>query len=271
MEKNNPVRHLAGAVNLKYPVVLVHGIVAHDRGRANNFWGRIPGKLHEKGERVFLGNTDSWGGYESNAKLLKTTVDKVLRETKSEKVNLIGHSKGGIDSRFYIWKYGGEKVASLTTISTPHRGSEIADLIYRQKIVYNKAAEKSLYIFGKLYGDTNPDIQGVNFQLTTKKMQEFNENVPMAGNVYCQSLYTTIKNPFDDLTFFYSYLYVKSVSGENDGVVSEWSANWGENAMKIGEGISHAEIIDYKKKMFRKADVPDIYVKITNNLAKKGF
>jgi triacylglycerol lipase len=44
-------------------------------------------------------------------------------------VNLIAHSMGGLDSRFAITSLGyGDRVASLTTISTPHRGSRMADM-----------------------------------------------------------------------------------------------------------------------------------------------
>jgi len=257
---------------LKYPIVLVHGIVAHDRGSLINFWGRIPKKLKENGVKIFLGNTDSWGNYESNAKILKTTIEKTLYETKAVKVNIIAHSKGGIDSRYCIWKHNcGDKVASLTTLSTPHHGAEIADLIFRQKIVHSVIAKKTLGIFGKLYGDINPDLLNVNYQLTTEKMKEFNEYVVMNPNVYCQSIYSTMKNPFDDPLFFYSYWYLKGVAGDNDGVISEKSVKWGEETIKIGEGISHAEILDYKGRKISGIDIPGIYLNIVNGLAKKGF
>ena len=258
--------------SLKYPIVLVHGIVAHDRKSIVNFWGRIPEKLKEKNMKVFLGNTDSWGNYESNAKILKATVEKILRETKKEKVNIISHSKGGLDSRYFIWRYNfGDKVASLTTISTPHHGSEIADLIYRRKIVHSLTVKKTLNTFGKLYGDTNPDLFNVNYQLTTEKMKEFNDDICMDDRVYYQSIYTTMKNSFDDLMFFYSYLYLKSISGANDGVVSEHSATWGNNIVKIEDGISHAEIVDYKRKTISGINIPDIYVNIVDELGRKGF
>jgi triacylglycerol lipase len=65
-------------------------------------------------------------------------------------------------------------VASLTTISTPHHGAEIADLIYKQKVVHSWIARNALMVFGKLYGDVNPDLFDVNYQLTTEKMKEFN-------------------------------------------------------------------------------------------------
>ena len=86
---------MADTAFLQYPVILAHGIVAHDRESGILFWGRIPATLREKGIPVFFGNTDSWGGYESNAELLRAAVEKTLRETKKEKVNIIAHSKGG--------------------------------------------------------------------------------------------------------------------------------------------------------------------------------
>ena len=261
-----------GAVMLKYPVILVHGIVAHDRGGFMEFWGRIPDVLREAGIKVFYGNTDAWGNYQSNAELLRETVENVLSETKSEKVNLIAHSKGGIDSRYLIWKYDfGDKIASLTTICTPHHGSEIADLIYSGKIIHSNIAKKALAIFGDFYGDINPDMYNVNYQLTSGQMKEFNEKIGMDHRVFYQSLYTTMSNSLDHLVFFYSYRYLKYISGDNDGLVSERSAQWGNTIKKIKGGISHAEILDYKKHIVSGIDIPGIYVQIVKDLSEKGF
>jgi len=257
-------------VSLKYPVVLVHGIGAKDRSKIINFWGRIPKILKERGIQVFLGNTDSWGDCDSNAKLLKATIDKILLETRTEKVNIIAHSKGGIDSRYFIWKYNSEdKISSLTTLSTPHNGSELADLIYKKTIFHSGTVKKVLNIFGKLYGDINPDLYNANCQLTSEKMKEFNESIGMDDKVFYQSLYTTIENPLDDLMMFHSHRYLKSIAGENDGIVSENSAKWGKNINKIEGGISHTEIIDLKRKSG--VNIPTIYKKIINELSSNGF
>ena len=259
-------------ISLEYPVVLVHGIIAHDRKSLINFWGRIPEILTSKGIKVFLGNTDAWGDCESSALILKKTIEEILFETKKSKVNIIAHSKGGIDSRYLIWKHGfGDKTASLTTICTPHHGAEIADLIYSQKIIHAKLSQKALSIFGELYGDTNPNLYNVNYQLTTGEMHKFNNKVIMDNRVFYQSLYTTMNNAFDDLMFFYPYLYVNKINGKNDGIVSEYSAKWGNNIIKIEGGISHAEILDYKKKKISGKDIPNIYIKIIEELNKKGF
>ena len=263
---------MESGASLKYPVVLVHGIIAHDRAKYFNFWGRIPKTLNQKGISVFTGNTDSWGSCESNAKILKDNIEKILLETKTEKVNIISHSKGGIDSRYLIWNYNfGEKIASLTTISTPHHGSELADLLFNRNLFNSEIAKKALDIFGKLYGDKNPDLYDVNRQLTTNRMKEFNENIKMDEKVYCQSLYTTMKNSLDDLMFAGSHRYLKNIIGENDGMVCEYSAKWGNNIKNIGRGISHAEILDYKKKNISGINILNVYIKIAEDLQKMGF
>jgi triacylglycerol lipase len=259
-------------ISLKYPVVLVHGIYAHDRGRINKFWGRIPKELEKNGIKVKKKKKNAWGDYESNAKMLHTTIEKILQETKNEKVNIIAHSKGGLDARYFIWKYDyGDRVASLTTISTPHHGAELADLIYKKKIIHSKIAKKALVVFGKLFGDTNPDLYTVNYQLTTDYMKKFNEDICMDERVYYQSIYTIMKDSFDDLMFFYIHRYIEKINGDNDGVVSEYSAKWGSNIIKIEGGISHAEIIDHKKKEISGINIPDIYIKIVSELSEKGF
>jgi len=259
-------------VSLKYPVVLVHGIIAHDRGGKVHFWGRIPEVLQQKGVRVFLGNTDAWGRYESNAEILKATIEMVLRETNSEKVNIIAHSKGGLDSRYLIWKHDfGDKVASLTTISTPHYGAELADLIYKQEKFHSETNKKALARFGEAYGDINPDMYNVNYQLTTENLKNFNEKVINDDRVFYQSMYTTMNRGFDEPIFRYSYWYIKRVRGANDGLVSEYSAKWGDNVTKISNRISHAEILDIKRRKISGINIPDIYVDIVRDLAEKGF
>jgi hypothetical protein len=59
--------------------------------------------------------------------------------------------------------------------------------------------------------------------------------------------------------------------GDNDGTVSEYSAKWSNNIIKIEGGISHAEILDYKGKKISGINIPDIYIDIVNKLSEKGF
>ena len=257
---------------LHYPLVMVHGIARRDTDKYIHPWGRIPEFLQEIGVKPFFGNTDAWGGIESNAQLLKATIDKVLHTTNSEMVNILAHSKGGIDSRYCIWRYDyGDRVASLTTISTPHHGSEIADFLFHTMGSHTEAARKILIDFGRLFGDVHPDIYNVNQQLTTGQMKAFNETVGMDHRVLYQVMYTTMNKPTDDVTFFHSYNYLKKVSGDNDGLVSERSARWGNNITKIPGALSHEQIIDHGITKDLGIDTLYIYLDIINELIEKGF
>jgi len=259
-------------LSLKYPVVLVHGIAMRDRGVESAPWGRIPRILKENGVEVYFGITDAWGTIESNAEMLKTTIDKILKDTKKEKVNIIAHSKGGLDSRYMIWKYNyGGKVASLTTVSTPHHGAVLADMILNLKSVHTKTAEKSLAELSRLFNDIYPDIYNAGYDLTTTNMKEFNNTVTMDDKVFYQSIYSVMNNPADDLLFTASYNYIKKEIGENDGLVSEYSARWGNNITKVEEGISHGQIIDIMWKDPFDMKIPNIYLRIVNDLSHKGF
>jgi len=265
----------SGTLSLKYPVVLVHGIGLRDPDSIVNSWGKIPNVLRENGVEVYFGNTDAWGSIESNAEILRTTVDKILEETGKEKVNIIAHSKGGLDSRYMLWKYDyGDKVASLTTISTPHHGSVVADLTQNLKSLHTKAAKRSLEDLSRLYNDVYPDIYGAGYELTTTNMKEFNRIVTMDDRVYFQSIYSIMSKASDDPIFTASYKYIKNIIGENDGLVSEYSARWGNNIIKIDGGISHGQIIDFTSitgKSQLETKIFNIYLGIVNDLSNRGF
>jgi len=279
----------AAPIALKYPVVLVHGIVMQDRQNLVKIWGRIPETLSTRGIRVYFGNTDAWGDYESNASILKETIEKVLAETGEDKVNIIAHSKGGLDSRYLIWKHDfGGKVASLTTICTPHHGAEIADLIAGQYQLTTEFAERitgqlripvgvaeiakeALMVIGKLSTDINPNLHNVMFQLTTGEMRVFNEHILPDERVYYNSIYTTMNSALDDSIFYQTYLYINNISGANDGIVSEVSALWGPKITRINGRISHSDIIDFKGIPIYGIDIPYLYVAIAAELSELGF
>lgn len=258
---------------LKYPVILVHGIGAKD---TNLFWGRIPETLRNAGLHVFLGNTDSWSGIETNALSLKKSVDAVLDKCETEKVNLIAHSKGGIDARFLISTLGyAPKVASLTTISTPHLGSEVVDFIFDKKYMHNNLARKVAFSLARLYGDKSPEPHKLLEDLTTKNMIKFNLTNPNADSVYYSSYQSLLKNGFDDLSHIFTYHIIRKVSGANDGIVSLKSSVWGEDCTLIrglrSNGISHSEIVDIKRTKISGIDIPIEYLKIVDKLIRKGF
>ena len=128
-EEARRVRAERDICRTKYPLLLVHGIGFRDL-KYFNYWGRIPRELQRNGAAVHYGHQQAWGTIEDNAAAIREKILEIQRETGCEKVNIIAHSKGGLDARCLITRLGmGEAVASLTTISTPHRGSELLDLL----------------------------------------------------------------------------------------------------------------------------------------------
>lgn len=257
---------------LKYPVVLVHGIAAKDN---NLFWGRIPDRLKELGIEVALGETDSWSSIENNACSLRKTIDTILEKYNADKVNILAHSKGGLDSRYVIstMRYA-PRVASLTTISTPHLGSEIADYIFDKKYIHTRYAKKLTYALAKMYGDQSPDPHKMLKDITTNNMTIFNQQNLNNESVYYSSYHSVMSNSFDDLSHFFTYKLIAKIAGANDGIVSLKTSKWGEKHTLINGkngGISHSEIIDIKRKKISGIDIPDEYLKIIRNLVSLGF
>lgn len=69
---------------------------------------------------------DKCGSVEAHAAELNNIVNGILHDTGSEKVNIVAHSKGGLDARWYIAHSGIDKVANLIMIGTPNSGSPAA-------------------------------------------------------------------------------------------------------------------------------------------------
>ncbi|GHV61999.1 hypothetical protein AGMMS49587_07610 [Spirochaetia bacterium] len=250
----------------------MHGLVAHDKEEDTDNWGRIPDALREDGVDLYFGNTEGMGSYESNAAILKSAIEEILLKTNKEKVNIIGHSKGGLDARYLIWRYNlGDKVASLTMISTPHHGWEFADLLYKKHAARPGFGKGLLKKYSRLYGKKEQDIYDVIYQLTSENMGEFNALVQPDERVFYQTYYSTMRNAFDDPGYFYTFLYIKHVSGKNDGIVSEQSVRWGTDCFEISGRISHNEIVDIKKRKISGIDIPLIYTNIIKDLSSKGF
>lgn len=113
----------------RYPILMVHGVFFRDF-RYLNYWGRIPAALEANGATIFYGNHQSAASVADSGREIADRIQQILKETGCGKVNIIAHSKGGLDSRYAISKLGmAPYVASLTTINTPHRGCEFADYL----------------------------------------------------------------------------------------------------------------------------------------------
>ena len=266
----------------KYPIMLVHGVGLRDR-KYLNYWGRIPAALEREGAVVFYGNQDSLGSVEHNGETLKKHIEEILLETGAGKINIIAHSKGGLEARYMISSLGmADRVASLTTMATPHRGSKTVDLFLMLPKVWYKAAAFFANITFRFLGDENPDFYAVSQHFGSGHMAEFNRQNPDSALVHYQSYGALMRNAFSDLIFFWSHIIVYFVEGKNDGIVSLESSRWTnfQGALRgaANRGVSHADVIDVRRWNVRiraaengVSDIRDTYVGIVSDLKEMGF
>ena len=107
-----------------YPVVLVHG--TFERMAQN--WKTISPLLKQEGYCVFAIDygTNGLGRIGRSAQELEVFVDRLLRYTGAEKVQLVGHSQGGMMPRYWIKYLGGKgKVEDLVGFAPSNYGTNL--------------------------------------------------------------------------------------------------------------------------------------------------
>ena len=260
----------------RYPFVMVHGIGFRDL-RFFNYWGRIPLILKKHGATIFYGHNKAWGSLEENARLIAESIDKALAQTNCEKVNLIAHSKGGLDCRYLISSMGyADKVASLTTINTPHRGSELISLLNRlPDSIYRLIANCISRLFA-VSGEDTPDCYASSKELSPEFCAVFNQDNPDVPGIYYQSYGSVMKSCFSDSLLSIPYLLMCICKGpDNDGLVDASSMEWGNFRgilkNKYHRGISHGDMIDLKREDIKGFDVLNVFYEIVVNLKEMGF
>jgi triacylglycerol esterase/lipase EstA (alpha/beta hydrolase family) len=118
------------------PVVLVHGTFAD----MSDSWQALSPLLYDNGYCVFALNYGSHAGsgevgvygtgeIAESAAQLSAFVDKVLAATGAEKVDLVGHSQGGMMPRYYLKNLGGAaKVHTLVGLAPSNHGTTLNGL-----------------------------------------------------------------------------------------------------------------------------------------------
>lgn len=262
----------------KYPILMVHGIFFRD-WKNFNYWGRIPKELMDNGAAIFYSNHQSSASVEQCADEIKQSILDLIQETGCEKVNIIAHSKGGLDSRYAISCLGMDKhVASLTTINTPHMGCnyvhKILDRIPQKAVSAIGRKYESLY---KKLGDDNPDFFSGLKDLTDKECARLNGIMKDAPDVLYQSAGSQMHSHSSAMfPLNLGYCLIKYLGGgDNDGLVPIKSMEWG-NFLGIlkpkgKQGISHGDVIDLTRKNMDGFDVCEFYVDLVNKLKQKGL
>ena len=261
----------------KYPLLMVHGVFFRDF-RYLNYWGRIPKELIRNGATVYYGQQQSAAAVEDSGRELAERIRQIVKETGCEKVNIIAHSKGGLDSRAAISHCSmAPYVATLTTINTPHRGCIFAEYLLgkvpeavRQKIAaaYNAALRQ--------VGDPDPDFLAAVAELTESACLARNGVTPDIPGVVYESVMSYCKKArHGKFPLNMTYPIVRHFDGLNDGLVSVESAKWGERFTLLEpegkRGITHGDVVDLNRENIKGFDVREFYVKMAADLKRRGF
>jgi triacylglycerol lipase len=145
-------------------------------------------------------------------------------------IHIIAHSMGGLDARYALHKnisgLAG-RVASLSTIATPHHGSPIADLLVGaapgvldiRRVVYETLRQVA--------ADLGIEA-GALGNLTTDYAVKFNNEHPDIAGIpcYCYAGNGTESYLIKPLHLYIQYRGQNEEAKANDGLVSVASASW---------------------------------------------
>ncbi len=152
---------------------------------------------------------DMW----KDGELLAAKIKEISQRYGGKKIVIIAHSKGGVDTQAALVRYNAYPyVSRVITLSTPHHGSELADLAYSSWAGW----------LADLVGSQSPGTSS----LQTSYMQYFRSEMDKDPDVNKVPFYTMSGDKWSgsgkaSYTFGGAYL---SVFGSNDGVVTTASA-----------------------------------------------
>ncbi|MEM9692202.1 MAG: alpha/beta fold hydrolase [Myxococcota bacterium] len=179
-----------------YPIVLAHGFFGFDEFAGLDFatyFFEVQEHLTDRGEfYVFTPAVDPFNDSSSRGFQLADAIEEIRALTGYEKVNLIGHSQGGLDARVVAHDHP-EWVASVTTLQTPHGGTRISDIALQ--IVSDPNLQEVLDWLVQLVGaglyeeiDGDTSISDALAQFSGPEMERFNAAYPDHPDVFYASI-----------------------------------------------------------------------------------
>lgn len=262
-------------IKLKYPVFICHG------------YGAVaslvkPSPLHDvcmfirsRGVPAVAPNIVPYAKIETRADRWASLIHRFADQMEAEQVNVIAHSQGGLDMRYALARtHVHEKVASLTTIATPHHGTELANLtLNTPDTLRSKLAGFFNWMGEKMYPQMSSDSIGSIKQLTPQYVNgSFNQEIKDADDVRYFSVSAAVgegtNHPIASVMRYQNH-YIFEREGINDGFVSHNSAIWGEHLEMVE--LSHVEQMNLNLSDKRKPIWERFYERLMRYVAQEGF
>jgi triacylglycerol lipase len=237
-------------------IVLVHGILGFRQKFGIEYFRDVAEHFRSQGFAVLVPELDPTRGIEFRGNQLCDQINNSFEGgllDRTQKTHLVGHSMGGLDSRYLLSPVSGRKLVaparSLTTISTPHRGSPIADLIDKPldlhpfpHLPFSPAGNPLELALNEL----GISLDGLR-DLTMESSQAFSAKYTDHPSVAYFSVAGSGRLGFvptaSPLLLFHHYIFA-STGKPNDGLVTVDSARWGTFDLAT-RPADHAEEVGY--------------------------
>ncbi len=242
-------------VTTRFPVVLVHGFL----GTQNYFglfeyWYKIVEPLRDLGMEVYDPSSDLVASSQTRAIKVAQAMDDAMAETGARKVNLIGHSQGGTDSRIIASPNGlnrGANISSLTTIATPHYGVPIPLLdwisgAFNALFEFPNFSPEEAKAFNNTYID-DKDVEYYSWSFKTCASKDYICQISSGGipgpsfDIFSGEVgFTVYGGEKVNALLEIPYLLIAAGSflggtgADNDGLVTVTSSKWGPKENQFG-------------------------------------
>ncbi|MEQ7918298.1 triacylglycerol lipase [Xanthomonas sp. WHRI 1810A] len=289
-------------VTTKYPILLVHGLFGFDRIGSFDMFHGIQPALEKAGCRVHVPALSAAHDNETRGEQLLEQIQRFLKRTGYTRVNLFGHSQGALTAR-YAAATRPDLTASVTSISGPNHGSEVADRLreaFEPGAVPEHVAAALTQGFarflGLLSGNTGLPQQPIAAldALTTAGVSAFNLKYPqglpvtwgesgpewvdgvgyyswsgcISGNLLSEG-----RNGFDPLHLAcrsYALLFEREKEF-NDGLVGRFSSHLGQ-VIRSDYPMDHVDTINQTAAVVRTSvDPVALYIEHAVRLSRKGL
>ncbi|GBF50581.1 lipase [Leptospira ryugenii] len=268
-------------------IALVHGILGFDdtKGLAGGlvkYWGGLDSYLRSQGAKVTTPGSSATNSIPVRAQQIQSAVNSWMASNGCTKVQLVGHSQGGLVIRYMVSNLGfASKTATITTVNSLHRGAPMADIVLAVIPGWLQPfANSALSLLAKLvYRDGRPqDVIAMGRSLTVSYVNTFNSSSPnVSGKKYysygsAMAWADLIQHPLMALTHPITWAggLFYGLGGTNDGVVPLTSQRWGTykgeaNGYWYATGIDHLQATNFEWSGQGFFDVTGWYLNIARN------
>ncbi|WP_213938076.1 triacylglycerol lipase [Pseudomonas sp. dw_612] len=286
----------------QHPILLVHGLFGFDRIGKYELFHDVKQSLRSHGARVFVPHLSATHSNEVRGDQLLTQIERVLEGTGARQVNLIGHSQGALAAR-YAAAVAPQRVASVTSVSGPNHGSELADFL-RKALTPGRLPEHVARKVATLFADFLSLLSG-NLHLpqnaiaalnalTTEGVGAFNDKYPqglpknwggkgreLVNGVRYYSWSGTLQgtllneglgalDPTHAFCRAFSEYFITE-AGQNDGLVGRYSSHLGK-VIRSDYPMDHMDSLSQATGRGRKGVNPiDLYVVHAERLRNAGL